>query len=203
MPNYRAQIVLNTQDNVAANYVTNTWYFNADSDAVLTTIESPLITVYNGFRPDLSNLLRGTNHQIKWYDMLDSEPRAPVRETNWDFSTAPTGAPLPPEVSLTVSFQGERVSGLPQARRRGRIFVGPLSTSILKNDGRVADARLTNFNNVMDTFLTASKAATTWRWQIFSRTSDGFIDVDNGWVDNEFDTQRRRGRPYTSRLVYS
>lgn len=203
MPNYRALVVLHTADNNAANFVTNTFHFNADDNSVLPTIAGALEAFYDDVRPELSNLLAQNDHDIKFYDMADPEPRAPVLEVQWDFASAIASAPLPPEVCLCLSFQGVKVSGIPQARRRGRVFIGPIAVGSVGTDGRPDAGCVTNLNLAGDALLASSEAATDWRWQIYSRVDDGFIDVENGWVDNEFDTQRSRGRVYTNRSTFT
>lgn len=202
MANYRCQVIIHTDDGLAANYSTNTLYFNADSDAVLPDIETALETLYSSWGSYFGQQVEQNGHEFKWYNMADVEPRAPVRETIWDLTSNPSGTPLPPECAITVSFQGVKVSGLPQARRRGRIFLGPLDITTVETDGRVVGTAVSSIRNAAQTFLIASDTATDWRWQVFSPTDDGFVDIDNGWVDNEFDTIRSRGRVATVRTTF-
>lgn len=203
MPNYRAQVTLTTTDNTAANYITNTWYFDADDNTELGNAEAAMWDVYEAMSPHLSALLNQDDHIIKWYDMNDPEPRAPVRENTLDLAAGTRTGSLPPEVALCLSYQGARVSGLPQARRRGRVYIGPFEAAAVGTDGRPISTIVTALRNAGAALLAASDAAATWTWIQFSTVNDGFADVDNGWVDNEFDTQRRRGRPYTSRSTFS
>lgn len=204
MPVYRMQQAIETVDNVSANYATNTLHFLADSPAILPTITTLVTTFYTTIRPQFSALVRQTGHKYKWYDLADPQPRAPVLEGSWSFSSAPAGSALPPEVALCVSFQGEKISGQPQARRRGRIFLPFFNTTAGGADGRPATGTITQINGAADALLTASKAATTWTWIVLSalNPTDGAV-VDNGWIDDEWDTQRRRGRVSVSRQVFS
>jgi hypothetical protein len=39
------------------------------------------------------------------------------------------------------------------------------------------------------------------KWVVYSPKLDAFAEVDNLWVDNAFDTQRRRGERPTARTV--
>lgn len=203
MPNYRVQTVLKTTDGVPANFVTNTWYCNADDSPALGLFLGGVIDIYQAMVTYLSPLLEQNGHQNIVYDMADPEPRAPFTIQTWDLLTAPSGTALPTEVALCLSYQGAKVSGLPQSRRRGRVYIGPFDTTALGSDGRPDTAMVTALRNVAKDLLDASDLATTWRWQQFSRVNDGFADVTDGWVDNEFDTQRRRGRPYTVRTAFT
>lgn len=199
MVNYRVQTVLHTADSVAANYCTNTLYFSAVDSSDIGDIETALQTFYGSVKPYLSTLLSTGTHEFKWYDLEDPEPRAPVDETTWSFASGLSGTPLPPEVAITLSYQAAKISGQPQARRRGRIFLGPFSTAVVGTSGRVDSSVVTAISNAGSTLLLASNAATDWTWGQYSTFSTGLASVANGWVDNEFDTQRRRGRPATTR----
>lgn len=203
MVNYRAQVTLTTTDNVAANFITNTLHFSAVDDTDLPDIETALTAMYNGFRPFMSTLLNVGGHKYKWYNLEDPVPRAPVRETTWTFSSALSGTPLPPEVALCVSFQADKISGENQARRRNRIYVGPFSTAMVGTSGRVDSSAQASIRNAAQGLLTASAGAADWTWGIFSTLEIGLAEVADGWVDNEFDTQRRRGRPATARNTFT
>lgn len=145
------------------------------------------------------NLLNDTiNYRI--YDFSDSVPRSPVWEEDRSASFG-GGTTLPPEVAVCLSFQGTKVSGIAQARRRGRIFIGPLSTSI-NPDGRPSSTFRTSLAGSARDLLIASNASGDWDWQVYSPTSSTSTNVVDGWVDNEFDTQRRRGRTATTRTVW-
>jgi hypothetical protein len=101
-----------------------------------------------------------------------------------------------------LSFQGAPESGVSQARKRGRVFIGPLRSSLIGADGRPSPATVSLFAAEGEDLLDASNAATTWSWTVHSATTGDNSVVTNGWCDNEFDTQRRRGRIATSRTVF-
>jgi hypothetical protein len=203
MPFYTAQLVIPTADNVAANYATNTFHFEAATESTLPTVSTALRTAYAFFNTQISNLARTSNWQIKWYDDEDPEPRAPVLVDTFNASGL-SGVPgLPPEVALCMSFQGTQVSGVNQARRRGRVYLPFMITGALGTDGRPAAATLTAAAAVGNSLVDASNASSDWSWTTFSRVAPGYATVVNGWVDNEFDTQRRRGRKATTRLVFN
>jgi len=203
MPFYTVQAIIPTTDNVAANYATNTWTFEADDLTALGLACDALEDFYNDLDTYFSSMVRQTDFMLKCYDNTDPEPRAPVLTREFDLSSAPSGAPLPPEVSICLSFQADQVSGVPQARRRGRIYIPFVDTSTMGTDGRPTGTVVTNIASYGDTLLTASNGAATWTWLVFSRVEPGYSVISNGWVDNEYDTQRRRGRPYTSRVVFN
>jgi hypothetical protein len=202
MPVYRTQATIRTADNVSANYATNTWHVLAPDLVELALWEAALTAFYQAVDVRISTLAGSTNAlQYKHYDLADPEPRAPV--LTGQASLSPSGSPLPPEVALVMSFQAEQSSGVPQARRRNRIYLPFLNTGSGHTDGRPASAAVTDVTNAGAALLAASgPTSSDWQWIVYSPTDSTFDLVDNGWVDNEWDTQRRRGRVRTSRTTF-
>lgn len=203
MPDYLAQVTLFPQSNVLADASVNTFSFTAVSDADLPDIRTALVAEYNGVVARFSAAVRQNNHLIKIYDRSDATPRAPKFLANWNFASAPTGNPLPTEVALVLSFQGDQVSGIPQARRRGRVYFGPLNVGNSDTNGRPNATTLADFANFGTSLLAASDAAANWSWVVWSDVMGGPAFITNGWLDDEFDTQRRRGRSSTARTLWS
>lgn len=140
-----------------------------------------------------------TGHTLKAYDLADPLPRVPVHTSSWSFAANPTGADLPAEVALCISYQASAISGQSQASRRGRMFFGPLASGA-NNSGRPAAALVSalasGFELFAETSATASQVVGVW-----SRTKGTFAAAQNYWVDNAFDTQRRRGLDPSSRTT--
>lgn len=125
----------------------------------------------------------------------------PVYES--DFAFSPTGsAPLPAEVALVMSFQAARASGQNQARRRNRVYLGPLGGSAPSSDGRPAPGFVTQVARAGSDLAAAASSSVNWNWVVWSPTEQQDYQVDNGWVDNSWDTQRRRGLAPTSRTTF-
>jgi hypothetical protein len=94
-------------------------------------------------------------------------------------------------------------------RRKGRVFLGPLSTGTVSQSSNAGDVRPES--TTMAAFLASGLAlvldtAGDPRLAIYSPTTDAtstvddaFFDVEDLWIDNSFDTQRRRGGAPTVR----
>jgi len=202
MAAYRVQIVLKTVDGNPANYITNTWHCAAILDADANDFAAAVIAFHKTLNTVYSSLLAQNGHEYKIYNLDDPEPRAPVEEGSWNFASALTGDSLPPEVCLCLSYQAPKISGIPQARRRGRIYLGPFDAST-NVSVRPSSALVTLVKNSADALYAAGIAtAGDWNWAVYSTVLGGTADVSNGWVDDEWDTQRRRGRVATSRQVF-
>lgn len=102
---------------------------------------------------------------------------------------------------MVTSFQGARTSGSVQARRRGRIYIGPLKTTTSTN-GRPNSTAITTLATASSALGIDLNAVADTTWCVWSPTSGTAVPITDGWVDNAFDTQRRRGWDPTSRTTY-
>lgn len=186
--------------------VVNTFNFTMESttrSADAAVIAEEVEDIYEAIIAYLSDEWNWGQQVYKFYDLSDPIPRAPFYEATHGTGVAPTTqATLPPEVCLCLSYQGFKASGIPQARRRGRTYYGPLGISA-NSDGVPAAGFVTGLVAGGDQLLTASQAASSWEWVVRSSVTGTTIPVDNGWVDNAFDTQRRRGRKPLTRTTFS
>ncbi len=107
--------------------------------------------------------------------------------------------PLPTEVAACLSYVADR--NLP--RNRGRIYLGPLGTNALVTSaGRVL---------VSPAFRTALRESAarlqgangqSISWHLYSTVANQMKLITGGWVDDAFDTQRRRGTAPTVRETW-
>lgn len=202
MPNYRTQVTIQTADNLSANFATNTWHCAAGDLTELGLWHAALTTFYTTVDGEMSDLVKQTGGlQMKSYDLADPEPRAPVLTAGANLSTA--GAPLPTECALVLSFQAVKQSGVPQARRRNRVYLPFLKATNNDSTGRPSATLISAVDGAATTLLAASGGGgASWVWTVYSPTDNLMEEVNDGWIDNEWDTQRRRGRKATSRSVF-
>lgn len=226
-PQYvRVQVVLEHTSGLPEDRVVNDWSFVCqEAEAFEADIASSLETFYNSVGAYISSRFpRGNTGQMKakFYDLSLAEPNPPFETLNLDFSTAaPAGhTNLPPEVACCVSFHAPIVSGQNPKRRRGRIYLGPLNTPASDTNDEYVPATIADlFRDAAQVFLDDSDASLIWQWAIFSPTNAGgwylpggsgppnmgasVSPVSAGWVDNSWDTQRRRGVAPTARYDFS
>lgn len=199
----RWQVIIQPASGVPDEVSVNTWHFDDnETQTSYPLIQTALQNLYNNVRPYFSTLVSQSGHQHKAYKVSDPEPRRPIYEAVWNLTNAPTQDPLPPEVACTLSFQADPISGQSQARRRGRVYLGPLGTNTIASDGRFANLFVEAMETVGNSLLSASNSSPGWKWAVYSTVNQTASDVASGWVDNEPDTQRRRGRPATNRQTF-
>lgn len=206
MPIFRWMVVLPDQLGDPKNTRVNTFHFSipdpdlTDYQAIAGVLDECYDAASALFNENVDFAL--TQHKV--YNLDDDVPRAPVyEELQTGMGTDPVGSGLPPEVALCLSFQGAKVSGQPQARRRGRVYLGPLAASI-NTSGVPSNASCLLVTGFGDALLAASDAAAgAWRWVVYSPTNGTAVNVVDGWCDNAFDIQRRRGFSSTTRFLFS
>lgn len=201
---YYTQVTLEHDSALPEDRTVNTFsvsIVDADPAAELASWHSALNDFYQLVDQFLSASFSGAG-TIKSYRRADPTPRVPALDT--PITITPGTTSLAAEVALVMSFQAVRVAGEPQARRRGRIFLGPLfATANDSATARPSSTLVSSVANAGDGLITASKASTLWEWQVWSQVDGDGNEVDNGWVDNAFDTQRRRGLRATTRTTFS
>lgn len=130
---------------------------------------------------------------------------------------------LPLEVALCMTYGGAdpapgTLDSVPARRRRGRVYVGPWQAEITEDaddDPHPTTLLLNTVANAGKSALNSQSAfATGSRWVVQSRVDPGTVPdpgppyhvqtvVQGGYVDDEWDTQRRRGVAATARTPWS
>jgi hypothetical protein len=209
VPNLRAMVVIKNRNNLPEDAVVNTFHFSGTTAKDDDSIPARLIAFYNTVAPSavnsvgyyLSNMLsRAANSaEVRVYDMGDAKPREPA-VTKWALDDLGGSSWFPNEVAACLSFYAGR--NIP--RRRGRIYIGPLSTNAGEADLTAGDMRLTtDFRNTLVLAAGALRSPTAGSsWCTHSTVDGGYYPVTAGWVDNAFDTQRRRGKDPTARTLF-
>lgn len=215
----RVQCTLESTSLIPENDAINVWHFQiltGDVGSNITDIKIALNTFYAQIEDIYNvNTLTGVIRQ-KTYDLADSAPRTPVDAGELGTFTFSDADALPTECAITMSFEGELASGTNRARRRGRVYLGPLDIGPASTtDGyvRVGITMAETITAAASNLISAG--GLDWRWCVFSPTTAGTppwseatlglasIPVDHGWVDDAFDTQRRRGTAAQFRYTFT
>lgn len=214
MLNIRAQCVIPMWTGLPTDVITNTLHFrditpNESLEVAALAINPTLQTFYDSIYSSMPSYVMSpaSTHEVRYYDLGTPAPRAPyvlpLRATGY---TA-VDTVVPTEVACCLSFEGLPVSGQPQARRRGRIYLGALT------DAKMFASSSDGFPTLAFTFTSQIAASATLMrntleagqhpWIVWSPTDNDYTLVARGWVDNTPDTQRRRGVVATSRQIWS
>lgn len=149
---------------------------------------------------------------------------SPIKESTYaGVGAAASAGAAPGQVAVCLSYHGD-LTGLhesipgapagpegdthPKARRRGRLFIGPLNQSAVQagsaparpSAGLIGSLTAAADKLEVDSSLVQGAGS---GWAVFSPTSGSWVLVEGGWVDNRFDTQRRRLIGATSRTTWA
>lgn len=205
---WRAQVELEAGSLLPEDKIVNTWHFEGSETATdLANIDDMLSDFYDGANPSgrlfgvYSNSGVTGKVKIKIFCLADPEPRIPRGEFLHTWSRG-AGGGLPSEVALVMSYQGSEVAGEPQRRRRGRVYLGPFNAA-QNTAGRPVQNLRQIIGEAASQLQAAAEASVTWQWVVYSRADVAGVEVVDGWIDNAWDTQRRRGLKMTDRLPWA
>lgn len=192
---------------------------NADMDALTTSLESFYNSLHGVQTQTISSFMSGALSRtvkptVRHYDLdghLGGTPAgSPVRTTQWAANLGAGGSAtnLPAEVAVCLSFAAAFGSDVefapgtrPRARDRGRIFIGPLNVGAI---AAASPGRVIPVNTLQIALIESARFLKTnpsvGDWAIWSRKQAAVKIVDNFWVDDAMDTQRRRGERPLARL---
>ena len=199
------QTTLRTADGIPANFIVNQFCIDGmesgdNNDQEIVDAIKGFYDAING--PVLSDAMNVDGHICKFYSLPGVTPNYPYTEITWGFDVVPTGDTFAPEVALCLSFQAQRTPGFPQARRRGRIFIGQIRDGI-QVGGRPDGPTLTSVRDAaIQLSADISGAAPGYRWAVWSVVDQEANFIVDGWIDDSWDTQRSRGYKPTVKLAW-
>lgn len=161
----------------------------------------PLATYMSNYLDRAANRCRFEAYEIDLATGLMGTPTAVVPWTLG--AVAADTDDLPLEVALCGSFAAGAADGVPAARRKGRVYVGPWNTSAIRTDltteypapsGQIRNAIAAASKRLVDGAAEAGVPLC-----VYSRKDKALYPIVRGWVDDAWDTQRRRGNDATAR----
>lgn len=203
---YQVRVTLRTDTNLPKDFIVNTWATHfGDVLGEADDIPPLFVAFYQALGSYFSNTLSDAVnvHTVELIHLDDPEPRLPFLTV--PFTLNGSGTPLPSEVAVCSSFRAFVGSGTNAARRRGRVYLGPLNNTTVASGGGYARPTPAFRSDIADAMidLTAGLDAIGFPLCVWSRADDTLFEVEAGWINDEFDTQRRRGPEPTTRTVWN
>lgn len=206
---YHAMYIRQCASGLSEDQFVNNFTFLADDDKATAAddIAAALTDFYDTpgttaaiaawYHPCVTNAVT-----MKIYKLSDAKPREPIVRAYTTAVARVNTVGLPEECAIVLSF-----SAAPPhtARRRGRIFLGPLNQASISPE---AGTSVTRVSGPLTVDIAAAAVRLANRvdagWLIHSTMGTGsFAAVETGWIDNALDTQRRRGPKATSRYTWA
>jgi hypothetical protein len=154
--------------------------------------------------------------QIKQYNVLSSVTGAvgpPINIFDFTWTTSTAGTPLPLEVAVVLSLHAD-LTGIPEhsgttrprARRRGRLYIGPLNTSaidVYTTSPKVPRVAAQFMSDLQVATKALSTALGAGMWSVASRVEHDAAAIVGGFIDDRPDVQRRRRPDPLSRNTFT
>lgn len=221
MATFLAQVSFPYDSGLPKDVSVNTFHFDEvpasspDPADLVTALDNFYTATYSGESGALMSYFSSTlgdTATVKVYNLDDAIPRTPVLVDTFSFTPNTGTGGLPEEMALCLSYQAAPTSGELQRRRRGRIYFGPLSLLAIEGAAasdttwpmppRPASDLISRANKSMLNLVGEALAA-DWLWVVRSTVGSGDTTlITEGWVDNAFDIQRRRGPAATTRTTW-
>jgi hypothetical protein len=150
---------------------------------------------------------------LRIYDDNALDPTGPVHEGSFPLLGALDNRGMIEEVALCASFHATPIAGVRKQSTSGRVYLGPLNHAAQElNTGRPSSNFLDVLRLAMIELNAASNSSAVGghKWVVYSPTLDKSLaytgptdfPVVGGFVDNAFDTQRRRGLDPSTRVTW-
>lgn len=206
---YHAMAIRQCHSGKPEDQYVNNFYFLADDDkpTAADDINAALVDFYQTAGPNRA--IAEYYHPcvmdewvVKVYKMTDAKPREPIVRLNAGISTRVSAGQWPEESAVCLSFSAASPH---TARRRGRVYLGPLCSGVVTQDA-TSKAAYVSATFQADIAAGAVRLAghVDAGWLTHSSMAGGsFAVVETGWVDDAFDTQRRRGPAARARFTWA
>jgi hypothetical protein len=191
MPNLDVQVARVPTSNLPRDRIIHTVHFKTLDpvfDADHADIAADIATLFDQTLPPITGF---GSWEVKVYDEGDAMPREP-RAVHTLAQRTPGSGATAREVALCLSFFADR--NLP--RYRGRIYMGPMTSGI----GERPSSQQTGYGTALANGL-AGIGGLDIQWCVKSRADGEYRQVTDFWIDDEWDTQRRRGLKATTRVA--
>lgn len=200
----RAQATFQGGSGLPEDQYVNTFHFDIPAATLVLAGDAlhPLLTDFytaaNTLLPISQYLSQYVSRtaQVKYYNLAQAMPRVPAVYT-MGLAAAGITSELPQEVAVCLSLRGAPPV---TPRRRGRLYIGPLSSGAI-TDGSTSTPPSVSADLRGDLAVAAQRLrddtislGMDTHWVIRSTVPTvNYVDIVGGWIDNDFDTQRRRG----------
>lgn len=202
----RLQVSTHKAGGIALDHITNTVYLDRDSSLTplwtgpdYQKLAVDAAQLWGSYRP----LPEGYDRvEARVYDMEDAKPRVIRGQSVFNSGLNTASVAGPREVALCLSFFSVR--NLP--RQRGRLYVGPWQkgnmderpSATIQAQVQALAVGIGNLGGIDVDWTILSPASPLKKPP---QTQAITYKVTDYWIDNEWDTQRRRGLRSTGRLV--
>jgi hypothetical protein len=213
MTKLHVQVRLQRTTDLPQDVIIQTFNFSTTSptEAVLDEISTRINNFYKAIPAGeagaiiarMAPIVKSAGSELRIYDATTLPMGPPIRVEPFVLLGLPSSSlSMPAEVAICLSYKAAVSAGVPARRSRGRIYFGPLTATngATNTNGDVRpQGGLQTQLAAAGLALANSNGAADW---VVQSDFVGIIQkVVEVYVDDAFDTQRRRGAKPTSRVT--
>lgn len=146
----------------------------------------------NAWNPYLIPAVQGGQQRCTLYNVATPAPNYPVAQVT-RFPDVVKASTVNRDVAVCLSFYG----GENRPRKRGRLYIPACLITTALSSADVSATIMTKVAALVPIFQ--SLGGVDVDWGVYSRAGSSFTKATNWWVDNAWDSQRRRGKKATAR----
>jgi hypothetical protein len=203
IPNvYRVLAIQQGVSGLPRDRFVNSWAF-ANFGAVVEAdffenVRLALSGFYNGIVLHLANSYRVLGPmEVRMYATVDPVPKQPRAIRTIQVPRNANASTIPNDVAAVMSFR----AGANLPRQRGRLYIGPVGINAMSGSTTADSSVSQAFREALVARAVILRDAVNPTWGIISQVDRVFRQVSDIWVDDQPDTQRRRGLRATTRTM--
>jgi hypothetical protein len=157
----------------------------------LTSMANDLL---NGWETFCQTNVRLVQMRCTIYDLQGTPPVYPAAQVE-----RRTGAQIPATSNRDIAVCLSAYADNNRPRYRGRLYIPLCVTGLAPTGANVSSTIRDKIGTLVPLFEGLGGA--DWDWGVYSRVDNAFRKYTNWWVDDQWDTQRRRGRRSGQRTI--
>jgi len=217
-PAYLVVATMQRRSGIERDAIQNTYHYAAPSaNPTLSDFNNWCVAFGNfmaAISPHLSPVISHAGNALK-QDFYKIPPEKallgpPHHSQLGTIAGASTGGPLPSEVALVLSLDGTTTQDAehgpggtrPAQRKRNRVYLGPLSSLTLctvqdTEESQPTNAVIDDIGQAYEQHMVTEMISYNWIPMLFSKVAWALWPLLRAWIDNAWDSQRRRGNDRT------
>ena len=180
---------LDTTEPADAMQITPTFHTKNPVGGDLTALANDLL---NGWTTWLNTVYKGTQQRVTFYDVEGTKPVYPAAQVEKN-----TGVAIASQTNRDIAVCLSCYATNNRPRYRGRLYVPLVLSGGSPSGANVSTPTMTLIAGLVPLF--EGLGGVDVDWGVYSRADGQFRKYTNWWIDNSWDTQRRRGKRATLR----
>lgn len=201
---YKCTVEQNSPSLLPRDAMQNNWWLEGPdsvSGVEWEKVKGAFAIFYNGWQTYRAAASVDSTGRFLARDTTLPTPAEPVYEAPMTFSRV-TAQPLPLDCAAVATFAAPATPGVKVQSLRNRIYLGGLLATVNDGAGLISSDFRTAVATAYNNFAQELLDETDFEHVVYSPKLDQTFSVESAWMNNQWDTQRRRDRPPTAKSIF-